>query len=616
MATNRDYTIPGVFADNGIPLPAAPVNGVTYRDDTVNNATVANGWKYNNIVPSEIFNRVMYIQTLITKQLDEQGILSWSSATDYVTHAIVMGSDGNLYKALQPSGPSTIVVDPATESNYVYWDPTAEQAIDSFFKESATSSINAYVVNNLESNAPLRQLYHGMQVIFFVGPGRTNTITNPTLNIEFPNGVFSGSKYITKENSAPLNVNDILENRFVITVYDGTSDTFTIVSTSKQDIARIANISHAVNISNGPVSYNATSVGTSLGAYLDGLTVNGMVTIANSGSSATLNVDGLGARPISRPNNQALQPADIDANNFSVFRYNSFTNKFELVSISKSNIINESATETYYYSTSGASEKTNYTIVSANTSFPTNRYADGMIVRFLAESTNNLSPSLNINGLGAKAIKKPTASGAFISLPAGEITTTIFTDLTYSLSLDAFVVGSTQSATDTAEGLIRIATQSETDTGTDATISVTPATLKSYIDQALLDRDNARYPVESFLIRAQNPSTLGFPGTWSAVPNDYLVYTGSSYKLINGQSARNGETEGHQLSIAEMPSHNHTTLTVDGSNPSAGPGVLRVGNDQRYPVTDVASSSSGSNEKHSHELKLKCVQMRFWRRTA
>ncbi len=616
MATNRDYTIPGVFADDGIPLPATPVNGVTYRDDTVDDVTVADGWKYNTIVPSEIFNRVMYIQTLVTKQLDEQGILSWSSATDYVIDAIVMGSDGNLYKSLQTSGPSTTVVDPVTDSNYIYWDPTAEQAIDSFFKESATSSINAYVVNNLESNAPLRQLYHGMQVIFFVGAGRTNTITNPTLNIEFPNGVFSGSKYITKENLAPLNVNDILQNRFVITVYNSTSDTFTIVSTSNQDIARIANISHAVNISNGPVSYNATSVGTSLGAYLDGLTVNGMVTTANSGSNATLNVDGLGARPISRPNNQALQPADIDANNFSVFRYKSFTNKFELVSVSKSNIINESATETYYYSTSGASEGTSYTVVSANTSFPTNRYADGMIVRFIAEITNTSSPSLNINGLGAKAIKKPTASGVFISLPAGEITTTIFTDLTYSSSLDAFVVGSTQSATDTAEGLIRIATQSETNTGTDATISVTPATLKSYIDQALLNRDNARYPVGTILSRHVNPSSLGYIGSWSAVPSDYIVYSGGTYQVLNGESPRGGLTEDHQLTVAQMPSHNHKTFTVDGTSASTGAGVLRVGNDVRYPVTDVFSSNSGSNEGHSHELRLKCVEMQFWRRTA
>lgn len=106
MPTNRDYNAPGVFAeDASTTIPPTPISGASYREEG-SDQDIGNGWPFAQMVNSARFNQIMYKLTRLIKGVDEQGILSWSSATDYGVDAVVIGSDGQEYVSILTSGPS------------------------------------------------------------------------------------------------------------------------------------------------------------------------------------------------------------------------------------------------------------------------------------------------------------------------------------------------------------------------------------------------------------------------------------------------------------------------------------------------------------------------------
>jgi hypothetical protein len=101
---NRAFTLPGLWANEAqtaIPLP--PVQGVTYRNQAVTDATIENGWPFGITVDSSVINQFLYVASLLLNQLSLQGVLSWNAGTTYGAGALAIGSDGNLYVALQTS---------------------------------------------------------------------------------------------------------------------------------------------------------------------------------------------------------------------------------------------------------------------------------------------------------------------------------------------------------------------------------------------------------------------------------------------------------------------------------------------------------------------------------
>lgn len=106
MPSNRDYKAPGVFAeDASTTIPPVPITGASYREPD-SDQNIGNGWPFGQLVNSARFNQIMYKLTRLIKGVDEQGILSWSSATDYGVDAVVTGSDGQEYVSILASGPS------------------------------------------------------------------------------------------------------------------------------------------------------------------------------------------------------------------------------------------------------------------------------------------------------------------------------------------------------------------------------------------------------------------------------------------------------------------------------------------------------------------------------
>lgn len=144
------------------------------------------------------------------------------------------------------------------------------------------------------------------------------------------------------------------------------------------------------------------------------------------------------------------------------------------------------------------------------------------------------------------------------------------------------------SATETKEGVAEIATQAETEAGTDDHRFVTPKKLAAWIagklapylrTSLLLDKT---WPVGSVYmsVSATSPATL-FGGTWTRL-QDCFLYAGTG----TGDYApgKTGGSKAVTLAAANMPKHSHTVTSADAGAKAA------------------ATITSTSDGKHSHAV--------------
>lgn len=84
---------------------------------------------------------------------------------------------------------------------------------------------------------------------------------------------------------------------------------------------------------------------------------------------------------------------------------------------------------------------------------------------------------------------------------------------------------------------------------------------------------DAIYPVGSIYMSANetNPSIL-FGGAWVQIKDKFLLSAGDSYPAggEGGAETHKHTTQGHALTMAEMPSHNHNSRALSGSFSSRG----------------------------------------------
>ena len=108
--------------DGSTVIPNPPVAGTTYRDESVDADNIAEGQKYDGVADSARWNQLLYITTGILKDTLAHGVLPWINTQDYAEGAVVMGSDGELYRATKVTGPTTSNgIDPTTDSNKDVW---------------------------------------------------------------------------------------------------------------------------------------------------------------------------------------------------------------------------------------------------------------------------------------------------------------------------------------------------------------------------------------------------------------------------------------------------------------------------------------------------------------
>ena len=584
MATNRDFNITGIFADNGVPPVPVPVQGTTYRDDTLTEATIKDGWPYDEIVPSDVFNRILFLQTKLAQQVDKQGIVSWSDKTVYdQIPAVVMGSNGIVYRSTETTGPGTPngVHDPVTAANN-FWIEFGEAALSTLYRRNDPDTVpDLYVLDNLWADIPTYELSVGMEVTFWVQAGMANTGGLAHIRIKFPNGFVSSDIPIKDAGGSDLAANTITTQQPVTFKYieDGGAR-FVLVSKSDKDIAQLGNTSTAVGFDGGPVNYTATSFAKGkVNALLDGMLIIGRPNQFNTGTTITLDLDGLGAKPVYRGGGAStpIQISDFESSNFVILRYTvSGGGQWLLVNHSSTRSIQEAVSSFTYLRTSPFSEQVNYTATSFFTDHPVTTLQNGMAVQtYLPQNTG--TATLNINGLGAKQILKLDGTGGTAPLSGGEIQGDIITQFYFDANLNSFILVSFNPAAvkQTASESINYR-QDGTANDNFVVNTITGPALTNYSDGQTI-----KFFVSGFSTGAA--ATLNVDGL-GAIP---LARAGST--VLKEGDIIPGETAQCSIVFGGSPAQFRATLESWGTQR-----LFRHGSNNSYEVTSY-SSTAGVN---------------------
>ena len=93
-----------------------------------------------------VFNQLWAEITGMLAEINQRGILEWDADLEYVEHARVMGSDGNLYRAVVATGPgSSNAVDPVGRSDDLVWK--ADQTASPPNATTTTRGLNILATN-------------------------------------------------------------------------------------------------------------------------------------------------------------------------------------------------------------------------------------------------------------------------------------------------------------------------------------------------------------------------------------------------------------------------------------------------------------------------------------
>lgn len=154
--------------------------------------------------------------------------------------------------------------------------------------------------------------------------------------------------------------------------------------------------------------------------------------------------------------------------------------------------------------------------------------------------------------------------------------------------------------------------------GGDTSATVTQGINQNFSDLWQQIRDIA-HPVGSYYWSsdATSPATL-FGGTWVQITGKFILAAGNGYNV----GATGGEAT-HTLTVAEMPSHNHS-VNGDSFNPNAASAGTQEGN---YPtqvkadykknwtsISGLRSGNTGGDNAHNNMPPYEVAYC--WRRTA
>lgn len=131
---------------------------------------------------------------------------------------------------------------------------------------------------------------------------------------------------------------------------------------------------------------------------------------------------------------------------------------------------------------------------------------------------------------------------------------------------------------------------------------------------------DALYPVGSVYISMNSamPKMLTTGRTWEAITGDYVLRTITSG--TGGTLSNAGNTGSTALTVAQIPSHRHSTEGASNVVTTAGTAGGWVGGSQTaFPVVaqDTYTSYTGSGNGHTHTAGMpKNVAIYMWKRTA
>lgn len=249
---------------------------------------------------------------------------------------------------------------------------------DAFFY-AAEAAPGADAITITLSPAPAA-LVDGLMVIF---KAASNKGANPTLNV---NGL--GAKKIYQAGTLQPAVNALRANQVYKVIYNSSLDSSS-GGWELQGPDSNLNDQYAATAGTGD-AYTVTLTPAPI-AYYAGLQVRFKTDRTNTGAS-TLNVNSLGAKSIRKCGDTNLAAGDLL--NGAVYEAIYDGTNFQLLTPARNN------TEDYA-ADAGSTDTYVITLDPEATA-----YVAGMVVRFKANTANTGAATLNVNGLGAKTIKK------------------------------------------------------------------------------------------------------------------------------------------------------------------------------------------------------------------
>jgi hypothetical protein len=304
----------------------------------------------------------------------------------------------------------------------------------------------------------------GLQVLIL--PNLANTTTTPTINLNS-----LGAKTITKYGTTVLAAGDLSTTAVAVLIYDGTEFQLVNPQTATSGLPSIAAHTFLGNNSGSTATAAADSIGAqdsgpgryasgagsvnvltatlspAVTSYTSGLEVLVLPNLANTTTTPTINLNGLGAKNITRFGTNVLSAGDLSTTALADLIYdgtefqlmNPQTATGGLPSIAAHTFLGNpgasSATAAAtaigpqdsgpprYAAAAGSVNALTATMVPAVTSYVTG--LEVVILPNLANTTT--TPTVNLNSLGAVTITKLGTS----PLAAGDISTTALADLIY-----------------------------------------------------------------------------------------------------------------------------------------------------------------------------------------
>lgn len=166
-------------------------------------------------------------------------------------------------------------------------------------------------------------------------------------------------------------------------------------------------------------------------AYTTGQIFSFKAVNANTTTTPTLNVNGLGAKTLVKQGALALAVGDIAAAAIVVAEYDGTS--FQILSVLSTTKVSQNGGETYAADSVGTDAYA-ITLVPAIAA-----YVTGMVFRFKAGTANTGASTLAVNGLTATAIKKYVSSG-ITDTATGDIVANQICEVVYDSAVSAFVL--------------------------------------------------------------------------------------------------------------------------------------------------------------------------------
>jgi hypothetical protein len=190
-------------------------------------------------------------------------------------------------------------------------------------------------------------------------------------------------------------------------------------------------------------------------------------------------------------------------------------------------------------------------------------YYNGQRFAFIANTVNTGSATLNVNSIGAKTIKSMT-TGTLANLAAGNMVEGVYVEVAYNTANDCFVWTnqSYSAASATVAGVVELATDAETQTGSATDRAITPANLTAKEATAAAFRDNTADRILTTDI------------VWSAADTVALTWTSGGTTAVDLDAGINftvttatGDSTLGAPTNAKVGQSGFIYITQDGSTP-------------------------------------------------